>query len=1192
MVRTLTTPLIPSAVACLLALASSAQITVTQADMPTNTTNLVRTRALANPFVNFTNTGPNQNWNYATLQAQGQENETYQSLPSTGIPFVLVFSDFFLNPNRANHVKPGTDGALIDLLPVDNPYTFRFRNASVYKTVGYGFTVAGLPLPVVFDQHDVIYQLPLQFGNSFSGTSSWNVSLPDLFYYGYSQTRTTTVDGWGTVTTPGGTWNALRVKSVIDGRDSIQVDALSLGFAIDRPRVTEYKWLANGVRTPVLQINTTRLLGQEIITEILFFDQPRSLSVGSPLASTLCPGQAVQVPYTATGSFNLAQGFLFPGNVFRAQLSNANGSFANPVNIGQVTATTSGVINATIPANTPPGSGYRIRVIATSPAFTGSNNGFDITVGSPPVATAQADGPTTFCAGNAVPLIAGNGDGYSYQWNLGGTAIPGADQATFTATASGSYTVSVSNACGSVASNAISVQVNALPVFEPVLTSVALCAADEAVLETVNISGLQDLTFQWSVDGDAIAGAESPVLSVSQAGTYTMDVLDPSTGCTWTTAPISVEVETVTPPSLITNGVTTFCAGGSVVLEAASPDAATYAWSVDGTVISGEEGANLTAASSGSYTAVAVSVSGCVSTSSDPIAVEVVPLPTTPEVEAASATAFCDGGSVVLSVNAGNLSVQWFLDDAPIAGANDATYTTASAGSFTAVVTDALGCASGASAPVDVTVFPFPAAPEVEALDNTVVCAGNLVQLQLVGDAQPGTYQWTLDGSPIPGANGLFFFAQTSGNHALVLTSPNGCTSDASNTIGVGILEVPATPTITTSGSTTFCDGANVILSVPEIPGYLYAWVTLEGVPVNEANTPSVEAVVSGTYLVTVTNPAGCSASADPVAVVVLPTPDAPQVEATDNTTVCPGSVVQLQLVVDVEDGSYQWTLDGEPVQGATATTFIANVSGDYALVLTSADGCSSEPSNIISVLVLDGPGAAVIAADGPTTFCAGASVLLSVPGVSGVTYAWSTLEGLPVSGADQAVITADQSANYTVTITDADGCSAQASPVAVTVLPLPAQPVINADVDQLTASGTGPFQWFLNGEPIAGATGATITATVNGTYTVTVTGTNGCSITSEPFAFTGASVGELDGGFQASVYPSPNNGQFFLRLPAHLGANVLYTISAMNGQQVAEGRATGELTTVHLSGAAPGVYVVRCFASASMWTGRVVVER
>ncbi len=89
--------------------------------------------------------------------------------------------------------------------------------------------------------------------------------------------------------------------------------------------------------------------------------------------SPFCNNTAVSVPFYATGIFSAA-------NVFTAQLSDATGSFLSPTNIGTLTGSTSGTINATIPLVIAPGSQYRIRVVSSIPAYTGVKNGSNLTI--------------------------------------------------------------------------------------------------------------------------------------------------------------------------------------------------------------------------------------------------------------------------------------------------------------------------------------------------------------------------------------------------------------------------------------------------------------------------------------------------------------------------------------------------------------------------------------------------------------------------------------------------------------------------------------------------------------------------------------------------------------------------------------------------------------------------------------------
>lgn len=95
----------------------------------------------------------------------------------------------------------------------------------------------------------------------------------------------------------------------------------------------------------------------------------------TPLAYSVSATQGanITVPFTKTGIYHF-------GNVFTAQLSDAGGSFANAVNIGTLTSTSAGTINGVIPAGTPSGTGYRIRVIATTPYQTANDNGTDISI--------------------------------------------------------------------------------------------------------------------------------------------------------------------------------------------------------------------------------------------------------------------------------------------------------------------------------------------------------------------------------------------------------------------------------------------------------------------------------------------------------------------------------------------------------------------------------------------------------------------------------------------------------------------------------------------------------------------------------------------------------------------------------------------------------------------------------------------
>ncbi|MBK8948443.1 MAG: hypothetical protein IPM68_06165 [Flavobacteriales bacterium] len=581
-----------------------AQVAIGLNEMPAAGDELRLTQANLNLFINYAPTGPGFTWNYTNLQAVSEDTTTYQTVASTNIVYALVYADIFFNPNRANHATAGVDIPFNQLLPIADPYTFLYRSNSQYKKIGFGAELAGIPVPIIFSQQDVIYELPLDYGDASVSSSAWNVSLPTLAYYGYQQTRTNEVDGWGTINTPAGSFSALRVKTTLAGRDTINVDTLGIGFAIERPVVREYKWLTPGLRVPVLQVNTTQIFGFEVVSAIYFYDVPRSITVEQPLSASICPGSTLDITYSETGVFN-SGGLLIDANDFIVQLSDANGDFSNAVDIGQVTATTAGTIPVTIPANTPPGTGYRIRIVSTSPAFTGEDNGFDITIdNTPPVAVVSANGPTTFCAGGSVTLDGTSGGGLAYQWQLDASDIPGATSATLVADAPGNYTVIVSSACGVDDSDPVLVIVNDLPQAPAVLASdtTVFCDGGSVILVADLIPGV---TYMWSVDGQVIPNADTEQLNVTTGGSYTVAVTD-GLGCSSASADtLTIQVNAPPAEPVITQVVDTLFAAG----------AGTFQWFVDGQPIPGAMDSWYVPTASGAYTVTIADANGCTSTS-------------------------------------------------------------------------------------------------------------------------------------------------------------------------------------------------------------------------------------------------------------------------------------------------------------------------------------------------------------------------------------------------------------------------------------------------------------------------------------------------------------------------------------------------------------------------------------------------
>src|SRR5213078_3874757 len=191
-----------------------------------------------------------------------------------------------------------------------------------------------------------------------------------------------------------------------------------------------------------------------------------------------------------------------------------------------------------------------------------------------------------------------------------------------------------------------------------------------------------------------------------------------------------------------------------------------------------------------------------------------------------------------------------------------------------------------------------------------------------------------------------------------------------------------------------------------------------DNVAIISANSQSYVATTAGSYTA-ILNALGChSATSDPVVVTVNPIPATPTITPGGPTTFCQGGSVTL---TSSSASGNQWYLSGNPIGGATANTYNATASGNYTVVVTDGNSCSSAASAATSVTVNPIPATPTITPGGPTTFCTGDSVTLTSSSASGNQW---LLNGTPIGGATNQAYIATASGSYTVTTTDGNNCT------------------------------------------------------------------------------------------------------------------------------------------------------------------------
>ena len=297
--------------------------------------------------------------------------------------------------------------------------------------------------------------------------------------------------------------------------------------------------------------------------------------------------------------------------------------------------------------------------------------------------------PNPICVGSLLSLTGVATGATSYSWSGPGPYASATQSPTFTTTAAsnGVYTFTAYNStgCGTQATTA-AVTLNATPVATITTTSsLVFCAGQNVVLTGTTGAGY---TYQWYQSGGILGGATNQTYTASNSGGYTVDITDPSTGCSSTSTPVVVNAIPDAPP-LTPAGIAGLCTGSDLTLAinlTGVTTGITYQWARGGISIPGANSSNYTTATGGNYYCI-LTLPTCVDTTQT-TTVNILSLPTP--------TVSFNGA--ILSTSNVYSAYQWFLNLVAIPGATSSSYFPTSIGSYRVRVTDVNGC-SNYSAP-------------------------------------------------------------------------------------------------------------------------------------------------------------------------------------------------------------------------------------------------------------------------------------------------------------------------------------------------------------------------------------------------------------------------------------------------------------------------------------------------------------
>ena len=634
--------------------------------------------------------------------------------------------------------------------------------------------------------------------------------------------------------------------------------------------------------------------------------------------------------------------------------------------------------------------------------------------------------------------------------------------------------------------------------------------ATVAASTSVGCNGAADGTASLSVTGGTAPytvswpdGQTGTSVTGLAAGTHTAMVTD-ARGCTASASVTIAQPAVLSAVAQVTgnyNGQNVRCNGGADGSISAVPAGGTapytYLWS------NGAATQAVTGVGAGTYTVTVTDAHGC--TAAAPVTV------TQPSALSASAAVASDYNGQNLRCNGsmggtpdGVISAGPAGGTAPYAylwsnGAATQAVTGVGAGTYTVTVTDANGCTADAT----VTVAEPPVLTSASSVTSNyngqqVSCNGSTdgsLSAAPAGGTAPYTYLWS-NGAATQTLSGV-----GAGTYSVTVTDANGCTATSSVTVTEPASALSATAQVTSNynGRHISCNGrTDGSLSATPAGGtapYTYLWG-------NGAVTQALSGVGAGTYNVTVTDANGCTATASVTVNEPLPLAAAASVTSHYN-----GRDVSCS---DVSGSTADGTLAAVPTGGTAPYGYLWNNgstvqnpsgvgAGTYSVTVTDANGCTANaPVTVTGPPALTSSASVTGNHNGGHVSCYGGAdgsvAVTPAGGTAPYTYLWS-------NGAAAQTLNGVGAGTYSVTVTDANGCTAFSSVTVTGPSPVQVGMVVTGvscygtatgAIDLVPTGGTGGYTYAWS----YGAVTQNVSGLAAGAYTVAVTDANGCTVT------------------------------------------------------------------------------------------------
>jgi len=676
-----------------------------------------------------------------------------------------------------------------------------------------------------------------------------------------------------------------------------------------------------------------------------------------------------------------------------------------------------------------------------------------INVVPPAVSGIASISTSSICAGQTVSLNLVGSSG-TIQWQSGPTSIgpwsniPGATSSTYT---SGPLTINtcyqaVVSGCTVANSNVVCVTVNPIPIvtINPIP---AICIGQSSTLTASGAS-----TYTWAPGGQTTQSITvSPTISTSYTVTGT------SLGCTSS----ATATLTVNPLPIVNTGTDIISCTAPVNLTSTA-GFATYLWTGP---VSNPNISNPTTSTTGSYIVTVTDINGCMN--SDTVNVNITPVP---QISVSVTDPLCFGGIGSATATTGFNTYTWSSS-----GNTTNIETGLLAGNYSVIGTIGPGCTSS-------TTFTItqPTQVVINTINSTpVTCnGGSNGTASVLASGGTGLISYIWNPGSISGSSITGLPPQT---YTVTATDVNGCTVTGT----VNVTE-PSLLSLNMSQIPSNCgmpNGSATVTPLGGTPGYTYSWST-------SATTSTINGLINGSYNVTVTDANGCT-QIGLINVALIPSAITTTAIASDVTCfgLCNGSINLSAPSGGTAPYTYLWS-NGQITQNATGLC-----PGTYSVIVTDNIGCTFQLSGLV---ITQPTQISTLPSSTPGTICIGQTSNLfsnSSGGTAPYTYLWSNTSVTQNISVSPIITT-----NYTVTVTDNNGCSITGTTTVNVNPPLSGSAssspttICFGDNSTLTSTATGGNGGPYNFTWSPGGAGQTISVSPSNTTTYTVTISDGCS--------------------------------------------------------------------------------------------------